>query len=815
MVLILRQVSPLLLAVSAVMSQTIAAQESVPPELEEIVVTAQKRAQNVQDVGIAISVFTGEQMQRLGMQESTDIAALTPGVNISASAGDQSRQFSIRGVTQNDFADHTESPNAVYVDEGYIAAPQGQVFALFDLDRVEVLKGPQGTLFGRNATGGLVHYITKKPTKDFEATADVTYGSYDQVRFEGALSGPLTDTLSARLAVLSDSHGPIVKNIYPYGNPTDPLTGDPYVPSHAGQDGFWNDNQTAARLELLWEPSASVSLLVEGFAAEQLASVGAQFSVATTGVLNANGNQINTVFAGADPKGCDAISATGDCSPIYFVDGKLPGAAATRPVQGGDLFGYMAPSPNSLMVSSDHTPDNGNAYHTRGGTANLTWNLSDSTSFHSISHYVYSDKRQTLDVDVAPEPQSIVNQLARNRSFTEELRLNGADGRLRWVAGLYYLHIGVDYLQGFDFSSGSPISTLFFKGLATEDPIIVGLKTNSYAAFAQTDFDLTDQLTLVVGARGTKEKKDFSYDNYWYASTNDSVIDTSGQPLNIPISAAGGGDRYPSYRGKSDDNLGTGKAQLEFKPVKGVLLYGGYSRGAKAGGFNAKLNDFSPAAPDSGIPYRPEKLNAYETGFKSTFLDGTSRLNGALYYYDYKGYQAFVFSGSSGLIQNTDAKYKGAELQFETHPAMPLTFMLGGSFIDATVEDLAIAPGVIRDVRPTYTPKWKFDALARYELPFRVAEGGVSLELNGLYQTDSYYNLRNFTADRMPGYAKLDARLAWVSASGRWGATFFVDNLTDRHYEVGGFDLATFCGCNEVAYGKPRWYGLRVHASTN
>jgi iron complex outermembrane receptor protein len=125
--------------------------------LEEIVVTAQKREQNLQDVPIAITAFSGAQMNAMGVQESFDIATFTPGVHISGNLAGQNTQFSIRGVTQNDFNDIIEAPNAVYLDEGYIAVAQGQTFAVFDIDRVEILKGPQGTLFGRNATGGLVN----------------------------------------------------------------------------------------------------------------------------------------------------------------------------------------------------------------------------------------------------------------------------------------------------------------------------------------------------------------------------------------------------------------------------------------------------------------------------------------------------------------------------------------------------------------------------------------------------------------------------------------------------------------------------------
>ncbi|MGR9091044.1 MAG: TonB-dependent receptor plug domain-containing protein, partial [Gammaproteobacteria bacterium] len=152
--------------------------------LEEVVVTAQKREESIQDVGIAITAFTGEQLDAFGFTASTQITAMTPGVFISGNNGGTTQQFSIRGSTQNDFADIAEGPNAVYIDEAYMAMGQSQLFAAFDTERVEILKGPQGTLFGRNATGGLVHYITRKPTAEREAYIDVTYGRFDTVRTE-------------------------------------------------------------------------------------------------------------------------------------------------------------------------------------------------------------------------------------------------------------------------------------------------------------------------------------------------------------------------------------------------------------------------------------------------------------------------------------------------------------------------------------------------------------------------------------------------------------------------------------------------------
>src|SRR6202011_298300 len=194
--------------------------------LEEVVVSAQKREQNLQDVGISMSAFTGDQLKALGVQESFDVAAFTPGVHISGNLAGQNTQFTIRGVTQNDFNDIVEAPNAVYLDEGYIAVAQAQTFGVYDIDRVEVLKGPQGTLFGRNATGGLVHYISRKP--NFEKIAgftDVTFGNFDSgthglsERVEAAVTGPFSQTVAGRIAMLYNHSDAYLKNLYPYGAP--------------------------------------------------------------------------------------------------------------------------------------------------------------------------------------------------------------------------------------------------------------------------------------------------------------------------------------------------------------------------------------------------------------------------------------------------------------------------------------------------------------------------------------------------------------------------------------------------------------------
>ena len=189
--------------------------------LEEVVVVAQKREQNLQDVPIAITAFTGEQLNALGIRESVDIAMFTPGVHVGGSQAGQMSTFTIRGVTQNDFNDIVETPNAVYLDDGYLAIAASQTFAQFDLDRVEILKGPQGTLFGRNATGGLVHFISNAPSFDgVEGYVDFEVGEFDsdanstRTVFQAAVGGPLSETVAARAAIRVSQHDGYLKNLY-------------------------------------------------------------------------------------------------------------------------------------------------------------------------------------------------------------------------------------------------------------------------------------------------------------------------------------------------------------------------------------------------------------------------------------------------------------------------------------------------------------------------------------------------------------------------------------------------------------------------
>ena len=275
---------PLLLSVAAavsVMSGSVMAQSL----LEEVVVTAQKRDQGLQDVGIAVSAFTGDQLRAFDATDSFDIAAYTPGVHISGNLAGQNTQFTIRGVTQNDFNDIIESPNAVYLDEGYVAIAQAQTFALLDLDRVEILKGPQGTLFGRNATGGVVSFFSKKPNfEEFEGFVQADFGQFDvpnnanRMAVEAAIGGPISDSVAFRAAIRYSEQDPYLENLYPQGQPQFNVFGAPPFaignPGEGAGADLGDDDTIVGRFTLGLRPTDRLEITLSANYADSELSTG-------------------------------------------------------------------------------------------------------------------------------------------------------------------------------------------------------------------------------------------------------------------------------------------------------------------------------------------------------------------------------------------------------------------------------------------------------------------------------------------------------------------------------------------------------------
>ena len=790
--------------------------------LEEVVVTAHKREQSQQDVGVAITAFTGEQLDRLGIEESFDVATVTPGVHISGNLAGQNVQFSIRGVTQNDFNDVIEAPNAVYLDEGYLAIAQAQTFTLFDIERVEVLKGPQGTLFGRNATGGLVHYFSRKPNPDeFEGYVDATFGEFDskanasQATIVAAISGPLSETIAGRFAFKRNSQDGYLKNRYPddaFGGQTVGRT-DSNAPGPGAGDDLGSDETIAARGSLLFLPSENLEINVAWNYARSEVSTGPYQSKSTIAVFNdlqANGGEVvnvidtppgetrqsivsgTTLDGGSDQADMGTFEDTGD-----------------RPLSGGDFFGYLDPDGDDFTFSGDFAFDDQGETETSGFNARFVLELASGMTLTSVTDYKEYEKLLFIDVDSAP-----VNQLANyaatdSSSFTQELRLNGDTVTARWLVGIFYLKIDNDSDNGLKGAENSlpALFGMFPPGIQTTNGVDISvdaeLQTDSWSLFGQAEWDLTDRLTLLTGLRLIREEKDYDMAQGIYGSSSSHRIH-QGPRANLNV-----------YKTDSSDNFWTGKLQLDYHQSDNLLLYAGVNRGVKAGSFNAPLAGTFFALPNGNadIPYEEEVLTNYEAGFKTTLFNDTTRLNGSFYYYDYKDYQSFLFTGVGGVVINSDVTNLGMELELQTSPSEGLDMLFSVALFDVEVEDVPLRVGssITRNVKPVYAPELQVTALVRYQ--WSIPGGTLAVQGDVSYSDEFYYNLRNFDADRFDSYVLSNVRVSWANTEETWDLALTVRNLTDERAGVQGFDLATLCGCNEVAYRAPRWYGIKVKRS--
>ena len=767
---------------------------------DDIVVTAQKRDQNVQDVGIAITVYNGDQLRALGVTDSTQLATFSPGVHISGNLAGQNTQLTIRGVTQNDFNDIVEAPNATYLDEAYIPIAQGQTFAVFDIERVEILKGPQGTLFGRNATGGLVQYISRQPSlTDTTGYVDLSYGLFDspstpgEFHGEAALGGPLTDKIAARAAVSWNKRQPILRNLYPLGA----VGGSPGPGAGAN---LGDDDTLAGRIQLLVKPTDRLSFTIAANGARSRLSTGPYQQKPTIARFNAAGELIDVTDVTPGETRASVAANGSDAGSDLNNDGTF-GDSFGRPRPGGDFFGYIDADGADFTTSSDFAFKDSGKVDTYGVGVRGHYDLSDNILLTSISDYKHYKKLLFIDVDAGPGNQAANYAGVNATSASQELRLNGKSADFDWVAGLYYLYIDADSDNGLKFPVGSVVPGA---------PFDVGsdarLKTNSYSAFGQVEWRFAPRFTVIGGARIIREEKDYVFSQSLYF-TQDSRKIHQGTPVPIGPVFAPGPVPFVASTGKT---LWAGKLQLEFRPNDDLLIYTGINRGVKAGSFNAQLNGGLPV-PASAIPYKAEVLVSVEGGFKYTFPDRNTRFNASAFYYDYSDYQSFLFTGVSGVVINADARTYGIEAQLVTSPIVGLDLSLAGSWFDAKVKDVPLRVGgpISRDVKPTYAPEKQIAAIARYEwdgLGGKLAIGG-----DAQYSSSYYYNLRNFAADKFGSYIVFNSSVSWRTLDRTWEVAFDVRNITDKRIGIQGFDLASFCGCNEVSYKPPRQFVLRLH----
>ncbi|AEG48132.1 TonB-dependent receptor plug [Sphingobium chlorophenolicum L-1] len=717
----------------------------------DIVVTAQRRQESLQKVGISVTAFDESRLQNLGALNSSDIVAHTPNMQLFQFSP-TATVYNLRGVSQNSIADHLEAPIAVYMNDAYVSAMGALSTPIYDLERVEVLRGPQGTLYGRNTTGGLINYISKEPGDSFDAYLQGTYGSYNLLDIKGAVGGPIvSDTVMGRFSFAQQHQ-------------------DGYMQSRVpGVRDAQGQNLSSVRGQLLIKPSSRFSLLGSlTYTKDRNVPTGAYVYSAAT----------------QDPRTGLGVPVGRDLDPFGF---------------SSDRVGFF----EREYVS---------------GTVRAKWQASDAFELTSITNYQHLSKAYGEDADATTRPAFNYDTNQRLKQFSEELRLAGEVGRLKWQAGAYYLNIDTDVstaATGF-IAQYTNSATGMLSDRATSN---YSVKTESWSLFAQGDYELTDTLKLTVGGRYTHDVKRINMFSRYQQADGTVLLAQSDVPgLGIaPICYAPQADaRCPGDVADPDARQTlsdwAGKVQIDWTPQSGTLLYASVSRGIKGGSWSTPL--FADSIALNGLAslrHGKETLYAYEVGAKLS-LAPRMRLNGAVFYYDYPDYQAFSLVNFVQSVTNNDATIKGAELEFNWSPVRDLTLNLNAAWLDTKVRGILTPNGIRVDTRMPQAPKVSLNGLIRYEFE-GVGDGRFFVQGDAVYNAVQYLEVTNAAVDREPAYAVANARVGWTSGDGKHEIAFWVKNVTNNAHRIYALDLSgaprPFV---ESVYAPPRTFGGTITA---
>jgi len=548
--------------------------------LEEIIVTATRRELRLQDLPASVTAFTSAELNELRVLQPQDLAEQTPGLltkygpNGLATVG-----FYIRGVGINDFTGTVDSAVGIYLDEVFQPTPDMLNFAVFDIERVEVLKGPQGTLYGRNSTGGAINFITAKPTDEHEGYIRGEYSSFSTASVSGAVSGPLSESLQGRLAIKYQ----------------DSASGDGYSFNRFTGNELGDNDVIAIRGQLNWQPN-------ENFEARLMYGYGK---------IDAEMPLLMHV-AGRDPGNPGNV-----CSSI--IAGFRDEANCT------DLLGYF--DPDDDPYDGDANIDTLLEIESNDVIATLNWTLPRFT-VTSITGFNDFEKFQTQDIDASPfvAADNVTNNKVDN--FSQEIRLTSDDSfRLKWIVGGNYTDTDIEWFQTIDLTDLAGIPTSNGADQATR----------SWAVFGQLVVPLSDKFELVGGLRYTDEKRSWRGATFIGTFDNLDQAYASGAPIlsQLPLPPGdpnqGGPLDFPNTVKEKNTDF---QAVLKYTPNDDMMLYLNISEAFRSGGYSSAVI-FSQDALE---PYDPENLRAYEAGFKFTLADNTVRLNSAVYYYDFKDF---------------------------------------------------------------------------------------------------------------------------------------------------------------------------------
>jgi len=764
----LKHISPALIALAASpgYSNPVFAQatEASIEYLDEIVVTARKRAENVQDTPISITALSANALEQRNIANVGQIADVTPNLTINTSAAfsgsSSTPAIFIRGVGQVDFTLNTDPGVGLYVDGVYISRSVGGLIDLVDVERVEVLRGPQGTLFGRNTIGGAVSVTTKAPTDEFGGRIKMTTGADNRIQVGGLVNVPLGEGLNSRLAVNYHNR-------------------DGYVKRPDGTE-LGDDNSFSARATVAYDNSDTFRFSISGdYTTEREES--APFVLTTLdplgGPMGFSGFHNAVVAPMIDPSLAFPFGPMGPPSAC-FINVNNPACFNEASVSVG------VPGVNQGTFESASDID------VFGISATAEYDLNDTVTVKSITAYRDLESFSTNDGDGSAVAINATSDTFTYNQFSQELQLLGSsfDGKVEWILGGYYFT-----------EDGNNANDVKFSVIE----ILSGgqVENQSIAAFGQATWSITDRFDLTAGLRWTEDSRDFT--------PNQIVV------RNIATPFPTGTPTLPNVTAsiKSDDF--TPLVNVKYKLTDSISAYATYSQGFKSGGFTQRV--FPPLIPAPGqnpadvIPsFDPETVETYELGFKSQLFDNRVRLNASAFTTDYQDTQINVQVGIAPTTQNAAAAtIKGFEVEFEAALSEAFRLNFGAGYLDAKYDalDATVDPRITLNNSLPGVSKWTTSAGASYRHDMG-NNGSLTARADVSYRSEFFFDANNEVGE--DGYTILNLGLTWDSANGDWAASVFGTNVTDEVYGLAGASILEPGGFNQTLFARGAEWGASI-----
>lgn len=758
---------------------------------DEIVVTARRRQESAQDIPVAVSVVGGEHIDNTGSFNVGRLTQLTPTLQFYSS-NPRNSSVNIRGVgvpfgLTND---GIEQGVGIYVDDVYYARVASATFDFLDVAQIEVLRGPQGTLYGKNTTAGAINISTRAPTFDFEGRAEVSIGNLNFKQAKTAVSGPLSDTLAARIALSATARRGTIFNV---------------------ATGNWINEQDnlGLRGQLLWQPNDAVEVTLAG--------------------------DFNT----QNPE-C--------CAQIYVRTGATQRAESRQYAALAAAQNYAVPSTNAFDRLTDVDADLKAGNKIGGASARVKWDLGAGT-LTSITAWRFWDWKPANDRDFTGLPITTRSENpSQQNQYTQELRYAQSGDRLDFLVGAFAFHQAVR-TQGVQ-SQGPAASRWLLTGALANDPSVldgltatndIRLDNSSVALFGQVSWKITDALTIQPGARLNYDKKTGLYDSVVVNGAGQLVMFANTDPRIVAQRSVLAPQRFePSF----DDWNFSYDVTVSYKAAPDVLLYASYAKSFRSGGINLNgvPNDAAGNPLLAAGTVAPEAINHYEVGVKAQFWDRQATLNLAAFRTDIADYQALVANGQLGVLRgylaNADAvRTQGVELDFSLRPSERFNAYFNTAYTDAEYRRFVdapcppelsgggsgppiAAPGIagnspancdISGQRLPGVSDWALSYGAEANLPMVVLarRGEAYVGIDGSFRSDFSSNPSPSIYTMVGGYALTNVRAGFRGAGGLniflWARNIFdVDYLEQLTIPSGNTGLIV------GQPGDPATYGLTV-----